>query len=112
MKVVVSARGKDLESLLDPRFGRAPYLLFYDTEVDQLEVIDNNSANQLAHGAGIQTAQSVLDKRPDLVVSGNFGPKAAQVLQAGSIKLATCPVVTISEVLDLVKADKVTPFTG
>lgn len=112
MKVVVSARGKELESRLDPRFGRASYLLFYDMETQEIEVVDNSATNQLAHGAGIQTAQCVLDRHPDLVVSGNFGPKAAQVLQAASIRLATCPEVTISEVLELIRSDKVTPFEG
>ncbi|MFH2054781.1 MAG: NifB/NifX family molybdenum-iron cluster-binding protein [bacterium] len=112
MKVVISSRGKELKSMLDPRFGRAPYLVFYDTEADGFEVIDNGSATQLAHGAGIQTAQSVLGKNPDLVVSGNFGPKASEVLKAANIKLAVCPELTVGEVLELVKKGEVTPFEG
>lgn len=112
MKVAVSARGKDLQSMLDPRFGRAVYLLFYDTESDTLEAIDNASAGQMAHGAGIQTAQTVVNRHPDLVVSGNFGPKASQVLQAANIKLAVSPELPVREVLELVKNDKLAAFTG
>jgi predicted Fe-Mo cluster-binding NifX family protein len=112
MKIAVSSRGKELESMLDPRFGRAPYLVIYDTEADDFEVVDNTTATQLAHGAGIQTAQSVLNQHPDLVVSGNFGPKASQVLSAAKIRLATSPEVSISEVLEMAKNDKLTPFAG
>jgi predicted Fe-Mo cluster-binding NifX family protein len=112
MKVAVSARGRDLSSMLDPRFGRAPYLIIYDTESNAFEVIDNTSAGQMAHGAGIQTAQEVVNQRADLVVSGNFGPKACQVLQAANVKLAMSPETSISEVLELVRSEKLTAFTG
>lgn len=112
MRVAVSARGKDLSSMLDPRFGRAPYLIIYDTESDTMEVVDNTSAGQMAHGAGIQTAQNVVNQHADLVVSGNFGPKACQVLQAAKIRLAVSPETSIGEVLNLVKNDKLTAFAG
>lgn len=112
MKIAVSSRGKELDSMLDPRFGRAPYLVIYDTEAEEFEVIDNTSAGQLAHGAGIQTAQSVVNKHAQLVVSGNFGPKASQVLSAARIRLAISPEAPISEVLEMARNDKLTPFAG
>jgi predicted Fe-Mo cluster-binding NifX family protein len=96
--------------MLDPRFGRAPYLIIYDTETADLEVIDNSASSALAHGAGIQTAQSVINKRVDVVVSGNFGPKASQVLQAANIKLLTSPEVTIAETLEKIERNELQPF--
>lgn len=32
MKVAISSNGKNLESLIDPRFGRCPYFLFVETD--------------------------------------------------------------------------------
>ncbi|MFB3925736.1 MAG: NifB/NifX family molybdenum-iron cluster-binding protein [Syntrophales bacterium] len=44
MKVAVSSTGPDLESLLDPRFGRCRYYLIVDTESLAFEAVDNSAA--------------------------------------------------------------------
>ncbi len=37
MKIAITARGIRLDSEVDPRFGRAPYILIVDTETLALE---------------------------------------------------------------------------
>ena len=41
MKVAISAKGNELSSQVDPRFGRAVYFIVYDTEDDSFEAISN-----------------------------------------------------------------------
>jgi predicted Fe-Mo cluster-binding NifX family protein len=47
--------------------------------------IEANPAQQAPGGAGIQAAQWVLDQGAGVVISGNLGPKAFNVLAAGKV---------------------------
>ena len=87
MRIAVSTQGKDLEALVDSRFGRATNFLVVDTETMRFDVIANTQSLDLAQGAGIQSAQNILSHKPDVVLTGNCGPKAFRVLQAAGIKV-------------------------
>jgi len=108
MKIIVTSRGNDLSSKVDPRFGRASYFILYETSDNSFEVIDNNQNVQAAHGAGVQAAQVVVSKKPDMVVSGNFGPQAFEVLTAAGIKAATWAEGTVAEAVELAQNDQLT----
>ena len=41
MKIAVTSTGTDLDSQVDPRFGRASYILIVDSETLDHEVLDN-----------------------------------------------------------------------
>jgi len=41
MKICIKSQGKDLESEIDPRFGRCKYFIFYDTDTMQYEAVEN-----------------------------------------------------------------------
>lgn len=43
MKICISAKGKEKESLLDRRFGRCDYFQIYDTETGDFKVLENES---------------------------------------------------------------------
>ena len=88
MKIAISSDGKDLQSNVDQRFGRAAYFIIYDTDTDQYDVVENTQNLQAAQGAGIQAAQNVVRQKVQLVISGNFGPKAFATLNAAGIKMA------------------------
>jgi len=62
MKIAVSSKGTNLESQIDPRFGRASFLLVVDTDTMGFEVIDNSINVQAFKGAGIKAATSLADK--------------------------------------------------
>lgn len=80
MKIAISSTGSELQSSVDPRFGRCAYIIFYDTDTGDWEAVQN--ANRDASGgAGIRTAQSVIDRGATAVVTGNIGPNAMQVLE-------------------------------
>jgi predicted Fe-Mo cluster-binding NifX family protein len=94
MKVAISSTGDHLDAPLDPRFGRAAYLLLVDSETGAWEAIANSAASQ-SGGAGVQAATTVVDCGAQVAISGSFGPKAARVLQAGNVQTHTTQAATV-----------------
>ena len=76
MKIAITAQGQDLSDQLDPRFGRAKWLILTDTDTDHIEVHDNSVNLNATSGAGIQTAQNVTNLGAEAVITGNIGPNA------------------------------------
>ena len=87
MKVAVTSQGNTLDSQIDPRFGRASYILIVDTESLEFEVINNNENKNTSKGAGIQTGAMVSDKGAEILLTGFCGPKAFQTLSAAGVKV-------------------------
>ena len=52
MKVAVTAEGPDIDSRVDPRFGRCAYFLFVETDGLAFEAVENPNVS-LGGGAGI-----------------------------------------------------------
>lgn len=104
MKIVVTAQGTDLDSFVDPRFGRCQYFLFVDTDTMRMEAVPN-AARQAAGGAGIQAAQFVVDKGAQAVITGTVGPNADEVLKRANIPVHR-GAGTVSGVIDKFKSDK------
>jgi predicted Fe-Mo cluster-binding NifX family protein len=88
MKICISSTGEDLDSQVDPRFGRCSYFLIVDIDTMSFESISNESAMS-SSGAGIQAAQTVAKADVEAVVTGNVGPNAFQTLSAAGIKVFT-----------------------
>ncbi len=88
MKIAITATSPNLESNIDPRFGRCQYFIFVDPETLQFEAIENTGA-LAGEGAGIATAQTIAGKGVEAVLTGNCGPNAHQVLTAAGIKVIT-----------------------
>ncbi len=87
MKIAISCKGKDLNSDLDPRFGRAGGFIIYDTETDSYEYLSNEENLYANQGAGVQTAQKVANSGAQAVISGHIGPKAFSALKSGNIEI-------------------------
>jgi len=106
MKIAVASSGKNLESPIDFRFGRCPYFLIVDTEIDKFEIVENSAA-QAFRGAGISAAQMVVNKGVKVVIAGNFGPNALNVFQTGGIKIFRVGIETsVKEAIEAYKAGK------
>ncbi|NPV27880.1 MAG: NifB/NifX family molybdenum-iron cluster-binding protein [Firmicutes bacterium] len=86
MKIAVTAQGQRLDSGVNPRFGRAKWLVIYDLNNDTYEVMENRQNLEAAQGAGVQTASLIASSGASAVLTGNVGPKAFKVLQAAGIK--------------------------
>ncbi len=101
MKIAISAKGTELDSTVDPRFGRASYFIIVDSDSGRiLDVIDNSSGKEAPHGAGINAAALVAERGVDVVLTGRVGPKAFSVLSAGGIKVVSEMEGTVKEALE------------
>ena len=88
MKIAITANGPALDAGIDPRFGRCQYFIIVDPETMQLEALENSGA-MAGGGAGISTAQMIAGKGVEVVLTGNCGPNAYEVLSAAGIKVVT-----------------------
>jgi len=86
MKVAISSSGRDLDSQIDPRFGRCAYFLIVETDDMSYEAFDNENI-ALGGGAGISSAQFVASKGAKVVITGNCGPNAVRTLSASGVEL-------------------------
>lgn len=88
MKIAVTSTGRDLDSPVDPRFGRAAYILIVDADTLAFEVMDNAENVNAFKGAGIQAATAISDRHADVLLTGFCGPNAFKVLDAARVKVA------------------------
>ena len=102
MKIAVSSSGKDLDSRIDPRFGRCAYFLLVETDDMSFEVFDNQSIAS-GGGAGIQSAQFISTKGAKAVITGSCGPNAVQTLAAAGIEVFLENTGIVREVLQKYK---------
>ncbi len=101
MKVAVSSTGKELGSTVDPRFGRAAYLVIVETDTMSIhEVVDNSQALSMAHGAGISAAARIAEAGAQAVLSGIVGPKAAAVCEKAGISMVNGASGTVQEAVE------------
>jgi predicted Fe-Mo cluster-binding NifX family protein len=100
MKIAITSRGKDLESEVDPRFGRAAYILIVDSERNGIDVIDNSENINAFKGAGIQAAVLLSKKSAEVLLTGYCGPNAFKTLQAAGIKVVSDVAGKVKDALD------------
>ncbi len=86
-KIAVSSEGPDLDSEVDPRFGRAAGFVVIDPDTMEFEYVDNGASQAMAQGAGIQAAELMTRHGVGVVLTGYVGPKAFQALAAVGIRI-------------------------
>ncbi len=112
MKIAFTTQGTDWDSRMEARFGRADYFFIYDEEKDVIEIVDNRSSGNEAHGAGPKAAQALADHEAKVLITGNGpGGNAAVVLQKIGVE---CYVkagdMTIKQAYDAFKNGKLEKF--
>ena len=88
MKIAVTSTGRELDSTVDPRFGRAAYILIVDSDTLAVDVLDNAENVNAFKGAGIQAAGMISDHQAEVLLTGFCGPNAFKALAAANIKVA------------------------
>ena len=84
MKVAIASEGKDVESEVSLRGGRAPYYLIFE-KAKLIEVIKNPFAVG-GGGAGWSVAHMLANKKIDLVIAGRVGPNMESALKEKGLK--------------------------
>jgi predicted Fe-Mo cluster-binding NifX family protein len=111
MKIAVTSTGTLLESEVDPRFGRARYILIVDTDTLDFEAVDNSGNANAFKGAGIGAATMVSDKGAEVLLTGYCGPKAFLTLDAAGVKVVNDISGRVMDAVSAFKNGKVT-FAG
>ena len=106
MKVIVTSQGKELSSEIDLRFGRARWLIVFDSETEGFQAHDNELNLNAAQGAGIQTGRNIANIGADAVITGNVGPNAFKTLTAAKVKVFFAEKQTVQQAFDLYKTGK------
>ncbi len=104
MRLAITAAGPELSSPLDQRFGRAQYLLVVDTPERTTTAIDNRAGMSAAQGAGVQAAQTVIDNKATVLITGHCGPKAFRALKAAGIDVYLSPEGTVEDAVNRYEA--------
>ena len=105
MKLAVTAKGPELDSEVDPRFGRAMFIIVVDEESLDIEAVDNSANANAFKGAGIQAATMISGKGAEVLLTGYCGPKAFQVLVAADIRVASDVSGTVREAVAAWKSE-------
>ena len=103
MKVAVTAKGIQLTDEVDPRFGRAPYILIVDLETMEYKALDNSENVNAFKGAGIQAATMVADTGAQVLLTGYCGPNAFKTVSAAGIKVLNNVTGTVEDAVDAFK---------
>ncbi|MGB4659924.1 MAG: NifB/NifX family molybdenum-iron cluster-binding protein [Mobilitalea sp.] len=111
MKIVISATGKAKESLLDKRFGRCEIFQIYDTESDSYEFAVNSGVSA-SGGAGIKAAGQIIEANADVIITGNLGPNAYELIEKAGIKAYSCDVLPVFKVIELFKKNKLSEISN
>jgi predicted Fe-Mo cluster-binding NifX family protein len=107
MRIAITAMGQELSSEVDPRFGRAQYIVIADTSPAVLEVVDNSRNINAMSGAGIQAAKLMADKKVDVLMTGHCGPNAFRALQAAGIKIVVEQSGTVKDAIERLNRNEV-----
>lgn len=111
MKIVVSATGKNKESILDRRFGRCEYFQIFDTETNEIKVLENSGASS-SGGAGIAAANQVIDEGAAVVITGSLGPNAFELIEKAGIKAYSCEAVPVFKAVELFQKNQLSEISN
>lgn len=105
MKIAISATGKEFSSVVDPQFGRAPYLIVIESDTGAIvEVIDNREASEATQGAGIKAAGRIAEAGAKAILTGIVGPKAAAICEKAGIEMINGIHGTVAEAIEQFRA--------
>ena len=103
MKTVITSKGNQEQSTFGLRFGRGAYLCLFDSETQQVEFHENEFV-QAQGGAGTKAAEKMIELGAQKIISGDFGPKAKDLLEKFKIQMVIFEndEITIAEIIRLI----------
>jgi len=104
MKTIISSTGNHLDSGFDLRFGRAGWFCLLNEKTGEI-TFHENEHKDASHGAGTRVVEKVVELGATRVISGDFGPKAKELLEKFKIQmiLLSDDSKSIADIVDSIK---------
>ena len=104
MNTLISSTGNKLDSGFDLRFGRAGWFCLLNEKTGETRFYENES-KEASHGAGTLAVEKVIELGASKVISGDFGPKAKELLEKFNIQmvLLSDDSKSIGDIIDSIK---------
>jgi len=112
MKIAVPCQGENLDAQMDSRFGRAAAFLIYDSETKDVQIIPNGEARDAPGGAGVLAGGIVVQSGAQVLLSGNVGPRAFDVLTRGGVKVYMAVFQTVREAIEAYQKGQLSESEG
>ena len=98
-RVAVASLGQNLDAMLAPYFGSAPYFIIVDIPTKKYSVIANNNFTG-SSSYGIATVQLIVSQGVTGIISENYGPQVYQALIVQNLQLFRAEPGKVSDALE------------
>ena len=96
MKIAIPVEEKNIEANVSTFFGRTAYFAIYTIETKGIEYIENKGKN-VSGGAGIKSAQCVIDEGAQILITTKLGENAIETLKEGNIEIFEAKDISVEE---------------
>jgi predicted Fe-Mo cluster-binding NifX family protein len=105
LKIAISSTGKDIDSAIDPRFGRAAYFIIAEIKNKEFKIVKTiaNPNINVGGGAGVSAGQLVANEQVSAVITGNIGPRAMDVFSQLKIEVYSAAGTVKKAIEDFMK---------
>lgn len=105
MVIAISADRSGPNPLVGSDFGKSGCFVLFGPNGEILETVENPYADSLGDG-GIQSAQMLIGRNVDVVITGGLGRNALMILSAANVRVYRCSGKTAAEAVDLFLAGR------
>ncbi|MGM0377359.1 MAG: NifB/NifX family molybdenum-iron cluster-binding protein [Bacteroidota bacterium] len=104
MKTIITSTENKVDALFDKRFGRAAWFCLLDEQTGETQFYENKHADATS-GAGTKAAELVVELGAEKVISGDFGPKAKNLLEKFNIQMVIFEEedLTVKNIIERIK---------
>ncbi len=102
MKIAIATEIGGLEDRVSMVFGRAKTFTIVEIEGNEIKnvTVKGNPGFEIDRGAGISTAQFLVNEKVERVIAGNIGPNASNILTTAGIIFYSMPGVLVRDAID------------
>lgn len=101
MKLAIALKKNEYNSIVDERFGRAPFFIIIDNNTKEFEIIENEAKDE-ATGAGLKAVKNLLKYQVEAIITGEIGPKAGELIY--DLEIPTFKFGNLEKVDTIIKA--------
>ena len=102
----ISSSGKSEKSFLDLRFGKSEYIVIFDRDSNQEQIIENPYKNN--DYSGVQLVKFLHEKGVSVIITGEVGPQVSKVLEKEELQLVLLheEKIKIEDIINRIRSGK------